>query len=528
MTRRIDQLERAFGDDRYVALQLVLRERDCDVVGRFGGKWDRLEERFAGRSDACRVIDLNANQLEAVSFFITWQAKRQRGERREVIAFIGGARRGGKSYVSVALGLAFAVDHPGSIVAIVSPTFSKRDQLERQLKALVPSSWGEFHGMPAPGLRLANGSVIQFIGASDPTALKRGRLDCVILDDNQDMAIDSLVMALPAVIDSGGLVIVAANPPRRFKGEHVLHLRQAVLDGRVEDARVIDIDPAGNTEIDAGTRVSVGKILAAIDPKASKADDLGLWLPTGDRVYLEHLDPKRNLVAVPATGEITEEFARRRFSRAYARLGGCDFQSSPHNVAIIFRVYGTVDRPIYHAVDEVITPPIGSPSPDSTEEELLHDLEANGYGPERLAVVGDASGQQQDAKHTGPQRTSYSVFRSWRYKVVPPVEKRSEKGLWSKNPPIEDRINLVNKLLSEGRFLIDPKGCPWLAECMRECPLRTVDGRRKPYGKFTHASDAAAYFLFFAEPAPKAPAPSWPGGRVPFRTVDRPRGIRIL
>jgi len=288
------------------------------------------------------------------------------------------------------------------------------------------------------------------------------------------------------------------------------------------------VKPDGNSEIDQGTRASVGRLLEVLDPKAQKADDLGLWLPTGDHVYLEHLDPKRNLVAPPTSGDITEDFLRRKLGARYKFLGGADFNGYPHHAVVIFRVYGSIERPIFHAVDEVITPPIGSQDTTATEEELLHDLEAAGYDHSAIAVIGDASGQQQDGKHSGPQRTSYSVFQSYRFRIVPPVEKKSDKGQWSRNPPIEDRLNTVNKLLAEGRFLVDPVACPWLVESLKKCPMRTIDGRRKPYGRHTHVTDAAGYALLWGEPAPRAPMHSWPGGKIPVHPVPKPKGIRIL
>jgi hypothetical protein len=253
-----------------------------------------------------------------------------------------------------------------------------------------------------------------------------------------------------------------------------------------------------------------------LDPKTQKADDLGLWLPPGDHVYVEYLDRDRNLIVAPIDGDITAAYTQKRFGRAYPYLGGVDFNGTPHICGVVFRIFGTVDVPIFHAVDEVISPDIGSSSTTATEEEFLHDLETAGYDPTRIGLVGDATGQHQDGKHSGPTRTSFRVVQSWRYRMVPPRAKKSDKGEWSSNPPVEDRINITNKLLSEGRFRIDPNGCPWLVESLQKCPMRTVDGRRKPYGKYTHITDAAGYVLFWGEPAPRAPMPSWPGGKVPF------------
>lgn len=508
MSGRLERLDRALGDQRHVALALVLRRRSTsEVLLRFGGRWDRIAHAFTGTTGLCRTLDLEESQLEAVNFFRHWMAARAARARREVVAFIGGARRGGKSTVSVDVALGYAVDVPDAIVVIVSPTFAKRDQLERQLKALVPTSWGDFYGMPEPRLRLANGSEIRLLGANDPSTLKRGRLDVVLLDDAQDMAPDAISMALPGVIDHGGIVIVAANPPRKFRGEWVLRLREAVQEGRVEDVKIIDVDPKLNERIDHETRTAVGRVLAVLDPKAAKADDEGEWLPTGERVYLEHFDPKRNLApgALPERA-ITEQYTRRRGGRSFGLVGGVDFQASPHMVGTILGVFGTLERPIYHAVGEVFTE-------DATEEEFLHDVDDLGLRPEFLMWVGDASGQHQDGAHTA-DRDSFSIFKKFRWRIVPPVEKKSEKGTWSKNPAIESRINLVNRLLAEGRLLIDPERCPRLVEAIKECPMKIVNGRRRPYGRYTHVTDSLGYALCWLEPKPRpAVLPGQPPGQ---------------
>lgn len=53
--------------------------------------------------------------------------------------------------------------------------------------------------------------------------------------------------------------------------------------------------------------------------------------------------------------------------------------------------------------------------------------------------------------------------------------------------------------MEQERLRVDPK-CMWLIEAFRECPLGASRyGRRRPYGAYSHVTDAASYPLVFLE-----------------------------
>jgi hypothetical protein len=74
--------------------------------------------------------------------------------------------------------------------------------------------------------------------------------------------------------------------------------------------------------------------------------------------------------------------------------------------------------------------------------------------------------------------------------------------------------------MEEGRIKVDPVKCKFLAEAFRECELKVVAGRRKPYGVYAHVTDAAGYVLWWLEPKPKAPVADRPG-IIPIQVARR-------
>lgn len=250
----------------------------------------------------------------------------------------------------------------------------------------------------------------------------------------------------------------------------------------------------GNTTRDTGTADQVAQMLADLDPRAAKADVEGLLLPIGDRAYFKFAK-LLHMREAPELGDITREFTKRRLGRVYDYIGGVDFQGTPHHAAVICKIYGTLDAPMVFVVDEFV-------AENSTEDELLDQIDEAGYQPESLLWVGDASGQWQDGKHSGNGRDSFKVFTSRRWRIVPPAEKKSDKGTWSKNPPIEKRVGLTNKLFADDRLRVSPRLAK-LGEALRECPWVKARYGGKPTGFYSHITDAMGYVCWWVFPAPK-------------------------
>ncbi len=163
----------------------------------------------------------------------------------------------------------------------------------------------------------------------------------------------------------------------------------------------------------------------------------------------------------------------------------------------MLRIFDGPGGPIYWFVDELIV--------EGTELHLSDTAYERGYTPETLLWVPDASGSFQDSKHTGSS-TSFDILRSQRWNVQAPTEiKRPDRSRHPKNPEVDQRLGLLFMLMEQGRLRVDP-ACKWLIESFRECPLGANRyGKRRPYGKHAHITDAAGYPLWFLEPKPTAP-----------------------
>jgi hypothetical protein len=339
---------------------------------------------------------------------------------------------------------------------------------------------------------LLNGSTIQLLSGDDPETLKRGGATVIFYNEGQEFDVSALSYGLPAIIDDGGLAIIAANPPQRHKGEWILTLREKILEKEIPGGRYLAFAAGLNEEIDQSARADVGDILGQIDPRAREADDLGTWLPVGDRAY-PRFHKVRNIGPVPQLGDITKEWTRKRFGREMLHVGGVDFQASPWHCGVVIRVFKGegATTPVYHVVDEILH--------DGFEEEFLVEFDDKEYDHNSFLWIGDASGQFQDGEHT-KGRQSFSIFKKMGWRIVPPVEKRSAKGLFSKNPHISDRVSLVNKLLDQGRLIVDPHACPRLAESLKDCELKMHNNSKRPAGVHSHITDALGYVLFWLEP----------------------------
>lgn len=464
---------------------------------RVGGRWDSLRREFIDDPPDLRavVIGVNENQVDVVLNYAAWLEARLEGRPRKRLLLTGGNRRGGKSFIITALTAATAVAIPGAICWLVSPNLGKRDELERYFKRIVPDAWRSYRGMPEYRFTLTNGATVQSITGDTADALKRGEADQIAYNEPQDCAVDVLTYGAPAVIDRGGVLLFAGNPSRRKRGEWFTNLRNSIIAGEYEHGQFIDVPAQLNADIDQAARADIGQLLALADPKAAAADDLGLWLPVGDRAYHEFRQRSEggrvgNLARVPEVGDVTAQVLKRKgVGRGYTYIVGADFQIHPWHVGIAWRAFGDPARPIYWAVGEVFTP--------EHEDGFIDDLIDAGFDPDSAIVIGDASGTWQDGAHRKGRR-SFDYFRARRYRIEAPRVARSEQRN-PKNPDVEDRVGLANKLLAAGRIMIDPVRCPRLAESLYECEAK----QGRPIGRHAHATDAATYAIYWMEPEPR-------------------------
>lgn len=484
---------------RFVDLCLLFRRgTDKSIILSSGGRWDRLNNVFDSEpSKRCKIIDLEESQFEFTSWFATWlNAFRNNAHRDTRLVLAGGERRGGKTFDLLLCTIAAVLDTPGRIGWMVSSSYQERDELDQTIRKYIPAGWYTYRGCPKYQFTFHNGSILKNISADDPETLKRGRVDIAFLNEAQKMPMGALSNSIPGIIDAGGLVIMAANPPRRIIGEWVLTLKEAIDEKRISSAKFFGFKAELNTHIDQHARKDVGQILSIIDPRAAQADDEGMWIPVGDQAYFK-FSSKDNVRAVPDIVDITGELTERKVGRRYSYINGADFQATPFMAGIALKVYRGIDgRSIFWVVGEVLR--------EGTEDDFLDTVDdKTDWTPETAVWIGDASGTWQDGAHKTRGRVSFDIFKSRRWHIHPPQRKRTEQGDHPRNPAIEDRLSLVNKLLAEGRLMIDPDGAPRVAIALKKCELKN----HRPRGKYAHITDALGYALWWIEPKPQTRKP---------------------
>lgn len=521
-TAALAELRAALSDDRLLDLCLTFRRKATgEELLTVGGRWDPNPTRagYISAPDLAGIpIDVNENQVEAVRRFAAWLNARLDDQPRKRILALGGNRRGGKSWIVTAMAVATCVAIPGAIVWLVSPTLEKRDELERYIKGHAPASWRRYLTRE---LRFVfpNGASIKSVTGDDAEAIKRGEADLVVYNEPQQMAQDVFDNGAPAVIDSGGLLLFAGNPARKRKGVWFTRLVK-LLDEKPEWRETGDfvrLDARDNPDIDSKARKDIGRLLRELSPEAARADDEGVFLEPGSFAYAEHFDERRNTAPTfpDVAPIITSAIIRRQGGGAGDVLLGCDFQGWPFNVAVEVVAVGDPARPTWYVRKTV--------EAADDEDYLLDDMHGT-WEQSRALVIGDASGTWQDAKHT-KGRASFDKFKARRWRIVPPRKKLSDRGEHPANPPVEDRINLVNRLLDEGRLIVCLDGAKGLAEDLAKCE---VDPKGKPRGKHAHRPDALGYALWWATPQPKdaRKRPPQAGDLVPIDL--RTAGPRVL
>ena len=482
---------------RYQDLALVFRRKQTgDIILSCGGRWDNLKKCFVpGGIEAanhCKIIDLQESQLEFATWFATWLTAFIEHDPRDTrLVLTAGERRGGKTTIGLLSTIATCIGRPNTIAWVVSSTFQERDEIENAIRRFIPGSYWVYKGAPRYRFIFPNGSVLRCLSADDPETLKQGQVDIVMANEAQKMPVAMLTNAIPGIIDRGGLMLLAANPPRKEVGVWVLDLKEAIDSKRLAATRYFGFDAKLNDSIDQQAKADVGSILRVVDERAAQADDEGLWLRPGDVAYpkfvtSEHVRP------MPQMGDITQEFIKSKLGRPRDYLFGCDWQFTPHNAAVAIKVFrGPQGQPIFFAVKEFLI--------TGSEDDLLDAVDSTGvFVPENSVWIGDASGTWQDGQHRSG-RDSFTVYRSRRWEIHPP-RKALNADRKPSNPPILDRLNLMNNLLQDGRLFIDPVHCPKLALAMKKCSLK----HDKPSGFFAHICDAFSYAIYWATPRPGA------------------------
>jgi hypothetical protein len=521
--------ERLEGPLRYRDITLVLRrEKTQETLLYAGGRWDTLDKRFIEQEpETAAFIDLQESQVAPVRWFDTFLGDFRDGFIRDIsAALLAGDRRGGKTFGAYYMQIGALVEvpfHPVSRTPIkgwtVSKTFRERDELDDLIETRIPREWYTSHKAPEHSYDFLHGAELKNLSADDPDSLKRGKADFILYNEVQKVQARAVVHGLYGTADQAGLTLMTANRPsaRDTRGEWLFDLKDAIDDEVKAQAAANKREPLGikyfllsskdNTKIDQPARRRVGRIAAIIDPAQAEADndDGTEWKRPGDKACWEY-DKHKHLHAEPQIGlaDVTREILQRHFYGEFDAAGGIDFQGKPHIPTAIAKLYGDPEKPLYQFVDEHVE--IGN---ELTEERFIEGFEgrlSDRYNRENLLWICDASSVFQGPRHDfeGGERPSSEVLEGDGWGIIPcqPPAKNSKTGR-GRNPFVDERLQLFNELLRQGRIHIDPDRCPWLVECLREATTKRDTGRRRLVGnKYAHMIDAATYLVWRLERRP--------------------------
>lgn len=498
---RLDAAARVSAASLDLQLDLV-DERSGELIARFGGKWNRHLRDYVGDAPRSRVIRLHPGQLDAAEWFDEWLAGHMAGdtppEDRVFDAAFTGGRRGGKSALAFTLSVAYAIAVPGSIVWLVCPSDAFFKEPMEYLESIMPVEWYTSLGFPHWTYFLPNGSTITLMSGHTPRRLKQGRCDFAVINEGQAVPNQSYTTLSASIVDRGGLVLTAANPPDiGDPGEWVADLVGGVESCELQHAVHFFFDPLNNPHID---QTALQALAEKMDPHTFDVQIRGMYKLPPDAV-LHAWDRLKNELPVPDIGsDITRAVTQHFEGRAYDDVLGMDVQTFPWIAAVRTRFYRNPDAP--DDLSKALLWGVGECYVDQGDEvdcaRLL--IDEHKVDPLRALVVMDAScdwqQQQRDEHKQRPEfrgAGSMDMMRGCGFKHVvgPDPDMRD-------NPGVIDRMRAANARIGPKKgpplVFVDPKRCKKTVTSLRK--WKTVKGKPARWSKHAHGGDAFTYILW--------------------------------
>ncbi len=503
-------------EPRYIDMALELRDNATrEALIRVGGKWDRKLKRYVGPADKVVALGLQPAQIDAARWYAAWLRGYVRGKHtadteRVWSVLLAGGRRGGKSDLAVKALMLFLIAVAGNgdaamvwaVSAIIDKTQELRDVIDREL----PADWYRY-SEELCRYTLVNGSRLWLLSGFKPDRLKRGRADVVLVNEAQEFPERVYALVRPATADTGGLVMLTANPPSNPIGQWVLDAYEDAKAGR-RRMKLFEIDPKLNP---FAVPESLADLKHELDEITFRKEIGGEFLPIGDRV-LYAWSSKESIRPLDGAEDVTGAFTQKHFGRAFPDIIGADFQRTPYMAAVQFRAYRDPADP----AGEPLLWAVGYWAPEETDEDGLIDvLERDGLSAERTVVIADASGEWQDAERTRG-RGSYDVFRrrGWRYIYPPDANSK-------RNPDIIERVTVANARIKDAagkRHVFSVPANDQLNKSLRD--WENKGGRPHRRSRHAHLADAFSYPLYRFYPR------QGPRQKIEFQAIPRGHSAR--
>lgn len=513
------------GGDRFVDMRVdFVDEASGEVWLTCGGRWDRREKNYNGKPKKRVVVRCHPGQRRAIEWFGKWLAshRKRRGnppplpasfdvsnlgsvDIEELIenldvepheayaALFAGGRRAGKTWIGVAIAIAYAVEFSDAIVWLIAPVEGDWPELVRYARGVIANEWK--YGETADGWVLVNGSVIQLKSAHDPEGLKKGRVDFAVLNEGQKVKLRAYTVVRAAVADVGGCVLVCANPPNEAKDQ--VWVSDFAADAAVgkRAAVYVEFNALLNPHIDRRALLSMA---GENDKRTFEIEVLGMFRGPKDAVAYNWIRTE-NEKERPLVGNVTEAFlSAMEEGDGIKRVIGIDVQTFPYMAACCYEFFGSTDpsKVIAWITDEIALE-------GGDEVSLADAMFEKGWLPDETLLVVDASGQYQHSRRRAADapppewrgRGSFDIFRMpngdrpgyWR--IVAPDRKMK------KNPDIVDRMRAFTSMIctSTGvrRLFADPKLAAYTCKAIRE--WKVVNGKPQRAAEVAHMGDGASY-----------------------------------
>lgn len=448
-----------------------------------------------------RTIRLHPGQLDGAWWFVEWLRGYVDGttppDEQVFDTLFAGGRRGGKSALMFTLGVCFALALPGVTVCVVTPSDAFYAEPIKYLEAIMPKSWYVSLGAPHWTYYLLNGSQIVIRSGQTAHRQKQGQVDLYLINEGQAVPTQSYTTLSAGVVDSGGLIITAANPPDvGDKGEWVTDLAIGADRGDLIHARYFFFDPLLNPHIN---QTALSALAAKMDQHTFDVQVRGMFLAKPDTV-LHAWNRQQNERPMPTIGDCTEDFLKHfEQRRGRSDIIGVDPQKFPWVAGIRFRAFR---NPLSPNMEDAFLWGCGESFIEKGDEvHCAKQFIASGVNPRTALTVMDASGEWQQGERTAekqrPEFRGQGSFDMWRScgftDIVPPDPDMS------KNPDIRDRARAANARIGSAagqRYVfIDPKLCPQMCESIPKWKTMP-NGLPSRSSKHAHGGDALTYVIW--------------------------------
>lgn len=546
--------ERDPGGGRFVDLRLDFRFGD-EILLSVGDRWDRRLRDFDGPAVTAVSIRIHPGQVRAVEWFRSWVSEHavRRASPPPMLdvdqldafeldtdpahvysALFAGGRRGGKTWIAMAIAACYAVAFPGAIIWIVSQSDQKHDEARRYVAATLAADW--LVSETLDGWELVNGSAIMLKSGYDPEGLKEGEANLVILNEGQTMKQRVYTVARGGIVDKSGLVLVCANPPVESGDEQWVSDFASDAAAGTRASVYLDFNPLENPHID---RRALLAMKSELDERSFAIEVLGQFRGPKDAVAYNWIrNENERATPGPESGlvDVTELFLRDiGEGEGVTSVVGLDVQRFPYIGGTVWRFYvpagerANRDTVLAWGVDEVVL--------DGGDEiDFCTELREHEYTPETTLIVCDASGQYQHSRRRSTDspppewrgRGSFDLIRGAGFRRIVPPSARMKK-----NPELVDRARAFTSLICSGtgrrRLFVDPVAAPKTCQAIRE--WKQKNGKPSRTQDVAHLGDGASYPI--VRLFPRILRSGKPGGVDPvISAVDRPeaaaRPTRVL